>query len=113
MNEFWRDSTMDEIINTIIDIFTNTPEVELVRLKGLTKFLNKTKSISEKEVILIISKLNFANVIDFEYELQCPHCGETSYVIIPQQGNLKMCDTCNTFYQLELNKTLFNNITRK
>jgi len=112
MNEFWRDSVMDNIIKEIVDLFTLTEGVELVRLNGLTKHLNKdnSKTISKEEIKTIISKLNKANVIDYKYEYHCPHCGEISYIIIPQKDNiLKLCDTCNIVYMLENNKTLFPN----
>lgn len=110
MDEFWRDPFMDQLIQSIINIFNDIEGVELVRLNGLTRHLNKMKPISVKEVKTIIEKLNMANVINYKYKLCCPHCQEVSYIIIPKENNnVKMCDTCQIFYQLELNKTFYNN----
>ena len=113
--EFWRDPQMDLIIGTIINIFVNTEGVELVRLNGLTKYLNKisNKSISIEEVKMIINKLNLADVINYEYELHCPHCGEISYIIIEKSKDVKLCDTCNSIYQIIPNQTCFANIKQK
>ena len=111
-NEFWRDPQMDLIIKTIIDIFVNTEGVELVRLNGLTAYLNKIsgKLISKEDVQIIINKLNFANIINYKYELHCQHCGEISYIIIEKSKDTKLCDTCNLIYQIIPNKTCFVNI---
>ena len=107
MSEFWRDNGMDKIIETIIYIF-NLEGVELVRMSGLTKHLNKIKSISTNDIELIISKLNNQEIIKYEYIYICPHCNEKSYIIIPKEDNhVKICDTCKGIYMLENLKTLF------
>ena len=103
----------DKIMNEVVDIFNNVEGVELVRLNGLTKYLTKhIAPISKEDVKLIIKKLNRANIIDFEYALICPHCGEISYIIKPINGINKICDSCQNIYQIELNKTMLNNIFR-
>lgn len=113
--EFWRDSQMDQVIETIIELFTKTEGVELVRLNGLTKYLHKIsgKELSFKEVETIILKLNTAGIIHFEYELRCPHCGEISYIIVPKSELTKMCDTCGIFYQIIPGQTLIASIAKK
>lgn len=113
MSEFWRDENMDSIIQSIIDLFNNIEGVELIRLNGLTKYLNKinNRNISKDDIEMIISKLNKANIINYIYKYSCPQCKETSYVLIPKQDAIaKLCDTCGIFYTLENNKTLFKNI---
>lgn len=103
----------DKIVCEIVEIFNNVEGVELVRLNGLTKYLNNHfSSISKEDVKLIIKQLNRANVIDFEFALICPHCGEVSYIIKPINGINKLCDSCNLVYQIEVNKTMAPNIFR-
>jgi peptide subunit release factor 1 (eRF1) len=112
--EFWRDQQMDTIIESIINIF-HTEGVELVRLKGLTRYLHKIsgKELSIKEVETIVLKLNMAGIIKFEHELRCPHCGEVSYIVIQKNEAAKLCDTCNTFYQIIPGTTLIASIANK
>lgn len=113
MSEFWRDPVMDKIIGIIVETFVDVEGVELVRLNGLTKYLNKFKTISTSEVETIISKLNLSHIIDYKYELICPHCNEKSYIIIPKETTVKLCDTCQLMYQIESGKTMFVNISSK
>lgn len=112
MNNFWRDPIKDKVIETIIEIF-NLEGVELIRLNGLTRYINNhISSISTEDVDIIIKKLNQANIIDYNYELYCPHCGERSFIIVDKDGMNKICDTCNGIYTIELNKTMFKNFSR-
>lgn len=110
MSEFWRDPIMDSVIGKIVEIF-NMEEVELVRLNGLTNYINQhISNITTNDVKMIIQKLNQANVINYKYEIVCPQCKETSYIIIEKTKGFKTCDTCKTIYPLELNKNLFPNL---
>ena len=112
MSEFWRDPVMDSVIGKIVEIF-NMEKVELVRLNGLVKYLNNNIGpINVEGAKTIINKLNQAGIIDYEYEITCPACKETSYIIIEKSKGFKTCDTCKTIYQLELNKNLFPNMFR-
>ena len=72
----------------------------------------KVRRIEHKPLKTIINKLNQAGIIDYEYEITCPACKETSYIIIEKSKGFKTCDTCKTIYPLELNKNLFPNMFR-
>ena len=112
MSEFWRDPVMDSVIGKIVEIF-NMDKVELVRLNGLVNYINKNIGpINVDSTKSIINKLNQAGIIDYEYEIVCPTCKETSYIIIEKTKGFKTCDTCKTIYPLELNKNLFPNMFR-
>ena len=101
---------MDSVIGKIVEIF-NMEKVELVRLNGLVKYLNNNIGpINVEGAKTIINKLNQAGIIDYEYEITCPACKETSYIIIEKSKGFKTCDTCKTIYPLELNKNLFPNM---
>ena len=113
MSEFWRDPVMDSVIGKIVEIF-NMDKVELVRLNGLVNYINKNIGpINVDSTKSIINKLNQAGIIDYEYEIVCPTCKETSYIIIEKTKGFKTCDTCKTIYPLELNKNLFPNMFRQ
>ena len=100
---------MDSVIGKIVEIF-NMEKVELVRLNGLVKYLNNNIGpINVEGAKTIINKLNQAGIIDYKYEITCPACKETSYIIIEKSKGFKTCDTCKTIYPLELNKNLFPN----
>lgn len=108
--EFWRDAQMDKIIETIIEIFSKIDGIELIRLTGLTRYLNKIsgKHISTNEIEIIIDKLKNAGIIKYDYIFICPHCKEKSYIIkFTNENNVKLCDTCQTLYNLIYGQTLF------
>lgn len=112
MNEFWRDPVKDQVIGTVVEIF-NLEGVELVRLNGLVRYINNhIGPVTTEDVNIIIKKLNQANIIDYKYELVCPHCGEHSFIIVDKDGMNKICDTCKGIYTIELNKTMFKNLFR-
>lgn len=108
-NLLLNDKKMNDIINKILEIFNDIEGVELVRLNGLTKYLNKLYGfISKEDVRLIIQKLKSAKIINYKYKLICPHCDEESYLLIFNDNKkLKMCDTCKTFYDLLEGYSLF------
>lgn len=111
MNEILKDPQMDIIIENIISIFTQIEGVELVRLNGITNYLQKIsgKNISIDEVNLIIEKLKNAQIIKYDYIYVCPHCKEKSFIIeFKNENKVKLCDSCQTFYQLIEGATLFN-----
>ena len=84
---------MDSVIGKIVEIF-NMEKVELVRLNGLVKYLNNNIGpINVEGAKTIINKLNQAGIIDYEYEITCPACKETSYIIIEKSKGFKTCDT--------------------
>lgn len=101
--EFWRDPSMDAMLDDIVEIFTKVEGVELVRLSGMT---NRARRISGKfdlpsqSLDNIIRKLYNAQIINFAYITKCPHCGETSYQIKGEVEKIKakLCDTCQTLF---------------
>lgn len=112
MSEFWRDPIKDQILECVVEIF-NMEGVELVRLNGLTNYINNhIANISIQDVKIIIKKLNGAGIINYEYELLCPHCKEVSYIIKPINGLSKICDTCTNIYTIQLNTTMFPNFNK-
>jgi hypothetical protein len=104
--DFLHDAGMDAMIKDIIDIFIHIEGVELVRLSGMVKRAQKISGkwdLTKELVDSVIKKLKFANIINYKYIVNCPHCGEKSYIIKPTgdfKNKPKMCDTCNTFYSL-------------
>jgi hypothetical protein len=103
---FLRDEGIDAMISDIVDIFVNVEGVILVRLSGLTNRANKVSGkgdIPQESIHSIVERLKLSGVINYKYVIDCPHCGEKSYVIISEDDFLqkpKMCDSCNTFYTL-------------
>ena len=107
--EFWRDEDMDSVIKNIILIFNQTEGVELVRLNGLTKYLQKNMdSLSVESVETIIRKLKEAEIINYELVLHCPFCQETSFILkdFSTPTIKKLCDTCVVFDYITKNETL-------
>ena len=104
------DEKMDEVINMIIEVFTKIEGVELVRLSGLTRYVQKTTgfySLKPENIDIILRKMRKAKVIDWRYVMRCPHCGEISYQITERnETEPKLCDTCQTLYKLTLYDTL-------
>ncbi|AEO93688.1 gp430 [Bacillus phage G] len=103
--EIIRDPILDRMFEEIISIF-KLEGVDLVRLSGLTKWCKKhtgRNDIPAHSVDSIIRKMQNNNVIQFDYVIKCPHCGETSYIINHKEDFLnkpKLCDTCSAFYTL-------------
>jgi hypothetical protein len=107
--DFLQSQNIDAVIKEIIEIFSDIEGVELVRLNGLTNHINNISNIPKEEIEIIIKKLKFHNIIQFKFELICPHCNEHSYIIKHDEDFIlkpKLCDTCNTFYSLIKNSTL-------
>jgi sugar/nucleoside kinase (ribokinase family) len=105
--EFWRDPMTEQMINDIIDIF-HLEGVELVRLSGLLKREQQILSDLNSEILNnIIVKLKANGVINYRFTTHCPHCREISYQIAEVDlTKIKICDTCNTFYNLISGTTL-------
>lgn len=100
--DFIKDPTLDKMLNEIIEIF-HMEGVELVRLNGLAKFLLKTTgNLIDKQILAnVIQKMFFEHIIDYQYVMGCPHCGEVIYQIKERDITLpKLCDTCNTMFAL-------------
>lgn len=96
------DMNMDNMLNDIIDIFMNTPGVEVVRLKGLTRRAQRISNMSgidELTLNNILNKMKHNKIIDWKYSYTCPQCGETFYQIkdVPNDS-LKICDTCQRMF---------------
>lgn len=112
---FIRDEGIDAMISDIIDIFMNVEGVNLVRLSGMTKRASRISGKGDmppETVDSIIKKLKSAGVIQYMYIVNCPHCGERSYIVKEEEGfkeKPKMCDTCNTFFTLIEGSTIYTN----
>jgi hypothetical protein len=100
--DFMKDPVLDSMLAEIVDIF-HLDGVELVRLNGLARHLqNTTGNVIDMQTLAnVIQKLYMAHVIDYQYVMGCPHCGEVIYQIIERDVTLpKLCDTCKTMFAL-------------
>jgi uncharacterized protein YuzB (UPF0349 family) len=98
-----RDFKLDAAIQDTIEIFTKVEGVQLVRLSGLTTRFQKISGldIPSEAVRNILEKLKDAGVINYYFIMVCPHCQEISYQIVDiDVTKPKLCDTCNTLYNL-------------
>ena len=97
---------MDNIIQDIFEIF-NLPDVQLVRLSGLTLREKKIDvNISPQSINRIIFQLKKRNAINFNFIIYCPFCKEIFYIISNdiKIKSTKICDTCSsTFYISSIN----------
>ena len=96
------DIPMDNMLNDIVDIFTQVQGVELVRLHGLTRRAQRISNMSgidEFTLNNILNKMKKQGIINWRYSYQCPQCGETYYQIkdVPND-TLKICDTCQHMF---------------
>ena len=110
-NPLTNDTRMNKLITETIDIFVNVEGVELVRLSGLTRHLKNLTNIdlSMDAVNNIVHKLKNANLINWQYIMKCPFCGEIIYQIKERDKRLpKLCDSCKSMFQLVENDTLFS-----
>ena len=110
MNQFLRDEKLDFMIKDFIDIFTSVEGVQLVRLSGLTKRAQKISGyndLSSSTVDGIVRKLKNSLIINYQYIMYCPYCKEVTYQIEVRDYHLpKLCDSCNTIYNLINGETL-------
>ena len=100
---------MENLIQDIISIFTNTDGVELVRLSGLTKRARRITDFTElpdDAVDSILHKLKDNGIISWEYITRCPYCNEKSYILKPLGVDMKICDSCKTIYPLIVGSTV-------
>jgi uncharacterized protein with PIN domain len=111
-NVLTNDTRMNELIAEIIDIFVNVEGVELVRLSGMTRHLKNITGFMElpsDAVDNIIQKLKNAGLIDWQYVMRCPYCGEIIYQIKERDNRLpKLCDSCKSMFNLVDGDTLFD-----
>ena len=114
-NPLTNDTRMNKLIAEIIDIFVNVEGVELVRLSGLTRHLKNLTGFMDlptDAVNNIVHKLKAANLINWQYIMKCPFCGEVIYQIKERDKRLpKLCDSCKSMFQLVENDTLFSEKT--
>lgn len=109
--EIIRDQNIDKMLEEIIEIF-KLEGVKLVRLSGMTKWCKKISGkndLPKQAVDNIIRKMNINGIIKYNHIINCPHCGETSYVIEFEDDykqKPKLCDTCDIFYALLEGATL-------
>jgi formylmethanofuran dehydrogenase subunit E len=55
----------------------------------------------------ILKKLHDNGLINWQYIMKCPHCGEISYQLVERDINTpKLCDTCQIIYKLTDGSTL-------
>ena len=100
---------IDKAMSTIIDIFRN-PEVELVRLNGLHRYLVKKDghNIDKSVIDMMVHKIKERKIITYIYILKCPHCGEITYQIKEREfDKLKRCETCDSLYVPVIGESLF------
>ena len=95
------DLKMDKMLEDIVDIFTNIPEVKYVRLHGLTNRahrIGELDHLDEDIIFTILQKMKRQNVINWKYVFTCPICKETFFQLedIPND-QLRICDTCQSF----------------
>ena len=111
-NPLTNDTRMNNLIAEVIDIFVNVEGVELVRLSGMTRHLKALTGFMElptDAVDNIIQKLKQAGLIDWQYIMKCPYCGEVIYQIKERDSKLpKLCDSCKSMFTLVENDTLFD-----
>ena len=93
---------MDNMLNDVVDIFTNVEGVKYVRLKGLVRRaqrLSNMAGIDEQTMKNVLEKMKNKKIIDWRYSYVCPHCHETFYQIedVPSD-QLKICDTCQNLF---------------
>lgn len=96
------DIQMDNMLNDIVSIFMDTPGVEVVRLKGLTRRAQRISNMSgidELTLNTVLNKMKKDHIIDWKYSYICPQCNETFYQIkdVPND-TLKICDTCQHMF---------------
>ena len=94
------DFAMDNMLNDVVDIFTNVEGVKYVRLKGLaaraTRLANT--NIEQDFMDIILNKMRRQGIIRWFYEFKCPFCGEVFYQIEDTPiDQLRICDTCQSF----------------
>lgn len=102
---------MDDMLNDIVDIFTNIEGVQLVRISGLIRRASRIsgKTIDIETINMILNKMKANNIINWKYIYQCPFCKEIFYQIDDTPSDKpKLCDTCNTMFVPQQN--LYNSL---
>ena len=99
---------LDAALTDVVDVF-HTEGVELVRLSGLTRRVNRIikerggTGVSTELVYSTVLKMRERGIVSYAYELHCPYCHETSWVVAPPEkdaSRVKACDTCGQVYGL-------------